>query len=148
MAAMKPYTIIVETAITRADGREFWRDVMTWTGVDEDTRLWLAGSCKTALFRLVGVPEVAAGPSYTLAYRTLVMEGGRVISDTTLVEFPRLSYESVVAFQLWAMDELREMHRLLVEKHDGLPVATRPRNRLRALLSVVWQSLRGRRLLP
>lgn len=75
MAAMKPYTIIVETAITRADGREFWRDVMTWTGVDEDTRLWLAGSCKTALFRLVGVPEVAAGPSYTLAYRTLVMEG-------------------------------------------------------------------------
>lgn len=137
-----PCTITVRTIITHSDGRGFWHDSMTWTGVDEETRLWLAGSCKTALFRLISVPEVVEGPAYTLAYQTVVVEGGKTISNTSLVEFPRLSYESIVAFQLWAMDELREMQKLLIEKHTRPPALTKPRSRLKTLLSTLWQTLR------
>ncbi|MDE2457459.1 MAG: hypothetical protein KGL43_28035, partial [Burkholderiales bacterium] len=121
------YDIKVQTVITRSDGAAFWSDEMQWFGVDDEVRNWLAGSCKTALFRLLGEPEVAEGESYTLAYRTLVSSAGRTVSDTTLVEFPRLSYDTIADFEAWAMAELRAMQVLLIEKHRRRAPAPRLR---------------------
>lgn len=135
------YDITVQTVVTHDDGRPFWRDEMRWTGVDHEVRDWLAGSCKTALFRMIGAPEVTAGSAYTVAYRTLVTSGGVVVTDTTLVEFPRLSYETVVEFQRFAMDELRLMHNLLVAKHDSVPVVTKRRSRIAAWANLLRQVL-------
>ena len=138
------YDITVQTIVTRDDGRPFWRDEMQWFGVDDEVRDWLAGSCKTALFRMIGQPEVIDGPAYTVAYRTLVVRDGVVVSDTTLVEFPRLSYETVIDFQRFALDELREMQKMMVKKRTNSPASTRPRNRMAALLGLLRQVSRNR----
>ncbi len=137
------YDITVQTIVTHDDGRPFWRDTMHWSQVDDEVRDWLAGSCKTALFHMIGAPEVAAGSSYTIGYRTVVTQGNTVVSDTTLVEFPLLSYATVVEFQRFALDALREMQALMVRKHAAPPTPVRQRNRALALLKLIWGRARA-----
>lgn len=138
------YNVTVYTVITHSDGTPFWKDEMYWHSLDEEVRQWLSASCKLALFKLIGVPEVTEGDSYTIAYRTVVKQGETLLSDTSLVEFPKLSYESVVQFQEFAMSELKEMLSLLVRKHDSIPVTTKPRNKALTLVSTIWQVLYAR----
>lgn len=138
---MAVYNVSVSTIVTRSDGRQFWQDEMRWFGVDAEVRDWLAGSCKTALFKLIGEAEVASGPSYTLAYRTVVLQGEQVVSDTTLVEFQKMSYATVVAFQQFALDELREMQKLMIAKHNKPGEPVRRRNKAKALLAVIFQAI-------
>lgn len=135
------YNVTVYTVITHSDGTPFWKDEMNWHSVDEEVRQWLSASCKTALFKLIGVPEVVDGDSYTIAYRTVVKQGDNIVSDSTLVEFPKLSYASIVHFQEFAMSELKEMLALLVRKHGSEPVITKPRNKVLTLVTTLWQVL-------
>ncbi len=135
------YNITVYTVITHSDGTPFWKDEMNWHSLDEEVRQWLTASCKTALFKLIGVPEVVEGDYYTIAYRTVVKQGETLLSDTSLVEFPKLSYESVVQFQEFAMSELKEMLSLLVRKHGSAPVTTKARNKALTLAITLWQVL-------
>lgn len=133
------YDISVQTTIVRTDGSPFWTDKMRWADVDEEIRVWLAGSCKQALFRLISKPEVTEGESYTLQYRTIVYQGTHIVSDTSLVEFPRLSYETVVEFEHWAIEELRTMLKLMTQKHVNNVASIKPRNRMLAFLSILKQ---------
>lgn len=142
MTDVPRYDISVQTTIIHSDGSPFWTDLMSWAGVDDEVRVWLAGSCKKALFKLIGEPEVVEGESFTLQYRTIVLQHGVVVSDTSLVEFPKLSYLTVCDFEDWAMRELQEMLGLMIAKREGAGEKVKPRNRLTALARVVWQILR------
>ena len=114
---------------------------MRWFGVDEDMRIWLAGSCKATAFWLMELPEVLDGESFTLRYRTVVTQGTRVVSDTTLLSFPGLSYGDVTAFERWALRELGAMLDLFEEKHKTAPQHFQPRSKPQTVLRVAWQWL-------
>jgi hypothetical protein len=139
------YDIAVTTLLYRDDG-ELFADLgtMRWFGVDEEVREWLAGSCKTTAFWLMNVPEVIDGESYTLKYRTLVTQGSATVSDTTLLEFPGLSYADVVRFEQWALRELGEMMLLFERKHGAVSVHAEPRSKVMTTLRIAWQWLRNK----
>lgn len=137
--------VTVHTVVTKSDGTSFWDDTMNWYGVDEEVVQWLAGSCKLALFKLIGVPEVTSGNSYTLSYRTVVTDAatGKVVSDTTMIDFPKLSYDTICEFQRFAIDELLSMQELLQGKHANKTVITKKRNKLLSLINIISQRVRN-----
>ena len=149
---MNRFDVQVKTTIVRSDGSGMWRDVMEWDRVDQTALDWLAGSCKVALFELIGKPEVVQGESYSLIYETTVRRpNGTIVLDRSPgpVEFPRLSYETVCAFQDWAMSELAEMKQLLMTQHYARRAYPRalteiPRSRWQAYLSIAGQVIRNR----
>lgn len=111
---------------------------MRWFGVDDEMHDWLAGSCKTTAFWLLGLPEVTGGENYSIRYRTLVTRDGAVISDTTMVQFDGLSYDSVTRFQQWAITELSEMIEIFERKHAGVSTV-----RKRRWIRQLWSLIRG-----
>lgn len=130
------YDITVKTIVTKATGELFWQDEMQWFSVDNEIKGWLADSCKTALFKMIGVPEVVSGKAYNLYYQTIVKQGDRVISDTSLVEFPNLSYETIVEFQAFALQELKEMLNLMRKKHTQASIVEKPRSKIKTLFTL------------
>jgi len=132
------FDIAVTTEVWRAD--RLWWDggTMRWFGVDSDVNDWLAGSCKTTAFWLLGLPEVTSGESYSIRYRTVVTQGGEVVTDTTMVHFDGLQYADVIAFQRWALTELSEMVRLFEAKHAGASI-TVPRR----WVAQLWRLLKS-----
>ena len=130
------FDIAVTTEVWK-DNRLWWDGgTMRWFGVDDDVNAWLAGSCKTTAFWLLGLPEVTEGESYSIRYRTLVTAGGEVVTDTTMVQFDGLSYADVIKFQRWALAELSDMVALFESKHAGTSVTAQ-----RRWVRQLWQLL-------
>lgn len=65
-------------------------------------------------------------------------QGEKVITDTTMIEFPDITYADVIRFQRWALTELSEMVDLFERKHTQAPEMTRRRGWLRG----IWQLVR------
>ncbi len=139
------FDIAVTTEVWKAD--RLWWDggTMRWFGVDDDVNGWLAGSCKTTAFWLLGLPEVASGESYSIRYRTVVTQDGEVVTDTSMVQFDGLSYADVIAFQRWALAELSEMVRMFEAKHAGASI-TVPRRWVAQLWRLLKSSVAAPRL--
>lgn len=143
------HNVSVQTLIFR-NGGEMFADLgtMRWFGVDDDVVAWLAGSCKTTAFWLIGLPEATGTDAFTLKYRTIVTAtDGQVESDTTLVEFEGLTYADVIRFERWALHELEEMIRLFESKRSLLPAtAIKRRSKLVAVFKLLrqwWRNKRG-----
>lgn len=133
------YNISVQTLIERYDG-SLYADLgtMKWFGVDEEVRAWLSASCKKTAFWLIGFDKVTSGEAYTLLYRTKVDHlNGEPVSDTGLIEFDAMSYEDVVRFERWAVEQLAELIDMLQAKHIRGPVQTKRRSKLRELIKFV-----------
>lgn len=131
------YNVSVRTEIWRSDGRLFCDlGTMRWPGVDEEIVAWLAGSCKTTAFWLIGLPEAAGPDTFTLKYQTIVTKGdGAPHSDTTELAFERMTYADVVRFEKWALDQLRELCDLFAARKAAAPSApTRRRSKVGQLV--------------
>ena len=134
------FNISVQTEIWRTGGSMFADfGTMRWFDVDQEVVTWLAGSCKTTAFWLIGLPECRDGESFELKYRTIVTDVyGKPVSDTTLLSFENLSYGDVVRFEDWEMDQLRELRVLFSVKH----IDEEPQLRKRSKTKAVWKLLR------
>ena len=128
------YKVSVTTRIFNSD-KTLFADLgtMIWPTVNDDMRLWLAGSCRKTAFWLVTLPEHKDG--YILMYRTLVEQDDNVISDTGELEFEGLSYDDVIKFEHWALDELREMIELFNANHTKTASMGKKRNKVKQ----VWK---------
>ena len=139
-----PYHVTVETWLGHSvTGLRFY-DAMQWHGLGEEAKAWLAASCHSIAMKLVALPEVVGSDFYTVSYRTVVREGEKIVSDTTKVEFQRLSYSGMCQFRQWAVDELREMIPVLEGEESAASVPTRPRSALRAIAGITWQVVRNK----
>jgi hypothetical protein len=142
------YNLSVQTLIYRQDGTLFTDlGIMRWFGVNEDVKTWLAGSCKTTAFWLMRLPEVIEGESYTLKYRTLVTDSdtSEVVTDTTLLEFPGLSYDDITKFEYWALEQLREMIVLFKSQHGKTEYKETKRSILKTIFSLIKQYITNKR---
>ena len=100
---------------------------------------WLAGSCRTTLFRFIGAAERTDGKGWTIRYRTVVEDDWRVVSDTEWVEFERLPDETAAEFQAWALQELAVMLDM-VRAESAAPLSEqRPRSKVGMLWSVLFR---------
>jgi hypothetical protein len=131
------FDIAVTTEIWQNDIIWWSGGTMCWFNVDQEVCDWLAGSCKTTAFWLLGLPEAVGGKSYSIRYRTLVTADGAVVSYTTMVQFDGLIYEDVIRFQRWALNELSEMISLFESKHSGMRTKVSSRRWVRQLWRLV-----------
>ena len=134
------YNISVQTLIERYDGY-LYADLgtMRWFNVDEEVRSWLSASCKRTAFWLIGFDKVTSGDSYTICYRTVVTTtDNEHISDTGLIEFDGFSYDDIVKFERFGIEQLSELLDLLQSKHVRGPVETKKRSSLRELFRLVF----------
>jgi len=132
MSEAPRYDVTVATVIRRADGTLFADlGTMVWPCVSERMRAWLADSCRKTALGLVKTDYCENG--YTLFYRTRVMRGGELVSDTGVIDVDGLSYEDVCEFERWALTELAEMITMFQLEHIGEEPVRRKRNRLRTL---------------
>ena len=135
------FEVSVETLIFKKDG-SLYADLGTfvWPNVRQDLVDWLAGSCSTTAWWLAGLPEVTSGESYTIKYQTIVSKDRQIVSDTTMVEFPNLTYADVIRFEYWALNELTRMIEYFEKEHAvGADVKVKKRNRFKALWSIFRQ---------
>jgi len=136
------YDISVQTLIYRGDVLFADLGTMRWFGVSEKVRWWLAGSCKTTAFWLIGLSEsTRPDDDYTLKYRTRIDANGMVVSDTGLLEFPHLSYVDLIRFERWAVNQLTEMTDLFADEHVATATSVRHRSKFRAIMALAWQRL-------
>jgi hypothetical protein len=134
------YDITVITMMTKGANPHF-DDVIKFYGVGEAVREFIAGSCKSTLMKLVNLPEDKSEDAYTLQYRTVVREAGTyiVVSDSTLVEFPKIDRDGAIEFKTMALEELKATVDLInAELPDPLTVP-KPRNKLLCLIKLLWR---------
>ncbi len=135
----------VTTILLRQDGSPVDEVIVKRWGATQAAIDWLTGSCKTTAFWLMDFGRATGAEWYTLRYRTVVRQGALVVSDTTLVDFPYLTYTDMRRFEVWAQDQLREMREVIASEND--PFADEPvtrRSKLLAILSFGWQIFRNK----
>lgn len=148
------FDISVTTEIWRHErsGRSFLyfdAGTMRWFRCDDEVKRWLAESCRVTAMDLMTLPQSTAPVSYSVRYRTIVRESapsthdGRLVSDTTMLEFDGLTYADMTRFQRWALEQLREMVDLFERRHGQRVEPVRRRSRVRTVASLAWQWMRG-----
>lgn len=136
------FDVWVTTHFYRHDGMLFCDlGTMHWPGVTPRVKSWLADSCRTTAFWLVGVDETPGG--YSLMYRTLVKRAGtdEVVSEIGPIWTHGFGYQDVLRFERYALAELEAMVVLFEEEHTAPAMPSRKRNKL-----VQWWSWIGRML--
>lgn len=141
------YDIAVTTEIywdtDERDDLFFDGGTMRWFGVNEETMLWLAGSCSITFRQLCGRPRVVEGDAFSVRYRTVVASDGQVISDTRTLSFDGLSHSDVVWFWKWATGQLADMIPVLERQYDNGPSITRKRSRIAFFLALLRRLIFG-----
>jgi len=120
---MNRYDITVLTLIDQNGVRKA-ADQITFFGVGDDVREFIAGSCRVTLGRLLRLPEDKSECAWNLKYRTVVLdaETKKRVSDTKLITFPSMSREHMGEFQRWAVQQLTETIEA-IEEEDAEPVS-------------------------
>ncbi|CAB4172558.1 hypothetical protein UFOVP935_41 [uncultured Caudovirales phage] len=135
------FDITVLTLIAQGDQRHA-SDQITFYGVGESVRDFVAGSCKTTLGKLLMLPEDKSPDAWHLKYRTVVKDSatGKQVSDTRLITFPGMTRGNCVDFQRWAVKQLSETIDV-IEEAAAAPASTDvllPRNKLLTLIKMLW----------
>ena len=134
------YDITVITIMYKGKRLHF-DDVIKFYSVGEVVKEAVADSCKATLMQLVNLPEDNSEDAYTLQYRTVVREAGTylVVSDSTLIEFPKIDKDGAILFKNMAVEELKATVALInAELPDPTTKATR-RNKFICLIKLLWQ---------
>jgi hypothetical protein len=142
------YDITVLTLIDQ-DGTKKAADQITFFGVGEGVREFIAGSCRVTLGRLLRLPEDKSSVSWNLKYRTVVLdaETKKQISDTKLITFPSMSQQHILEFQRWAIQQLTETVDA-IEKDDDGSASVAPNLHKRNKLLTIFKMFMTRRDAP
>lgn len=133
------YDITVLTLISQGT-KPHAKDEITFYGVGETTRDFIAGSCKSTLFKLMKFPEDTTNDAWNLKYRTVVRIAGseKIVSDTKLITFPGMDGSSILEFKRWAIKELQEIVDIINTEMTIDTPAIKKRNILLTLLKMLW----------
>lgn len=133
------YDITVLTLISQGS-KPHAKDEITFYSVGESVRDFIAGSCKSTLFKLIKLPEDTTPDAWNLKYRTVVRVAGqeKVVSDTKLITFPGMDGPAIAEFKKWAIEQLQETVEAVETEMLIAPDATKRRNRFLTLLKALW----------